>query len=1025
VTRRLAIAIGALCCVGPAIAATNAALVAGAAAEHPLQPGETQEFSVSLRPGDYLAIDLEERGVDITLRVLGPDDLLLAEQQTPFSSADSDSLRMIAAQRGQFRVQVIAKSPSAGKYQMSTLAIRPATSQDRSEVAASDAFHTAARMADKKTPEDIRGAIGQYLSAIHFARESHDSNLLGEASLNVGRFSFSLDERDQAVEYTTAALAAFRKSRNTRREAAALNNLGAIYEQMDQPTKAIDCFAKALPILHASGDAPREAAVLHNLAWYHQQLGEYSTASDYYRRALLLDGGGPSRANTLNNLGRLSASLGDYEAARDYLQQALTECGHLDDARCKAETLGNLGSLHLYQHEPDAARDQFAQVLAITDGLQYDVYRAKALLGLAAVDVDPSADRAGEHIRTAIALARDIKDPRVEADALRALGDWHRWRNSPDSARASYEQALHLYEETGDIEGEAETLLTLAGMMREAGDLQGARRHVERAIEDRESLRGQVARPDLRSTYLASTQEYYDLYVDVLMDLHAQTPSAGYDRKALQASEQARARGLLEALAERSSDALRGSDPKLLERERGSRRALNTRDQRLRSLAAEAGSPDKIANARQELNAALDDLREVEGEIRSRNPRYAELTHPAPLNIPALQRKLDDDSVLIEYWLGAKRSFVWTVTSHGVSSHVLPAGAVIESEARAYFTRLKTRPLGGGAGSAADMEQDTAGRTLSRYLLGSLTAELGHRRLIVVRYGALEYIPFAALPVGDEHAVNDRWLIQSHEIIGLPAASILGALRKPPQAPRKTIAIFADPVFSRDDPRVVRNDSRESNGFAGRGDAAALQRSGAEAGIQALYRLRYSRLEADAIAALVPKEQRLEALDFDANRTAALSRNMSQFRFLHFATHGLLDSVHPELSGLVFSAVDAHGDSQDALVRLHEIFGLSLRADLVVLSACQTALGREIRGEGLVGLTRGFMYAGAPRVIATVWNVDDRATAEFMTRFYTGVLQERLSASVSLRAAQLALLKDPRWSSPYYWGGIVLQGDWN
>jgi CHAT domain-containing protein len=135
--------------------------------------------------------------------------------------------------------------------------------------------------------------------------------------------------------------------------------------------------------------------------------------------------------------------------------------------------------------------------------------------------------------------------------------------------------------------------------------------------------------------------------------------------------------------------------------------------------------------------------------------------------------------------------------------------------------------------------------------------------------------------------------------------------------------------------------------------------------------------------------------------------------------------VHPELSGLVFSAVDEHGRPQDGLVRLHEIFRLSLRADLVVLSACQTALGREIKGEGLVGLTRGFMYAGAPRVVATLWNVNDRATAEFMTRFYKGVLRERLTAAVSLRAAQLALLQDPRWSSPYYWGGIVLQGDWN
>jgi CHAT domain-containing protein len=175
----------------------------------------------------------------------------------------------------------------------------------------------------------------------------------------------------------------------------------------------------------------------------------------------------------------------------------------------------------------------------------------------------------------------------------------------------------------------------------------------------------------------------------------------------------------------------------------------------------------------------------------------------------------------------------------------------------------------------------------------------------------------------------------------------------------------------------------------------------------------------------VPAGERLEALDFQANRTTALGDNNAQFRFLHFATHGLLDSVHPELSGLVFSTVDERGKPRDGLVRLHEIFGLSLRADLVVLSACQTALGRDIKGEGLVGLTRGFMYAGAPRVIATLWDVDDRATAELMRHFYEHLLKERLTAAVSLRAAQLALMQDARWSSPYYWAGLVLQGDWN
>jgi CHAT domain-containing protein len=557
--------------------------------------------------------------------------------------------------------------------------------------------------------------------------------------------------------------------------------------------------------------------------------------------------------------------------------------------------------------------------------------------------------------------------------------------------------------------------------------LQAARVRIEHAIQDRESLRWQVTRPDLRSTYLASTQDYYDLYIDILMGLHATSPGAGYDRKALQASERARARGLIESLAERSSDVLRGSDPQLLERVRAARQVLNMKDQRLRSLAANNGGAEQIASADRELNAAIAELRDLEGEIRSRNPRYAQLTQPAALSVSALQQQMDDDTVLIEYWLGAKRSFVWTVTKHGMSSHILPAGGTIESAARTYFAFLTTRPVGQGDGNP-DATGQAAGQALSWQLLSPLGEALTHRRLVVVRYGALEYIPFAALPVPGWNGAQTQWLIQSHEIINLPAAAVLGALRKlRTQPPSKTIAIFADPVFSADDPRVVRHAEHvDSATGPGSPDAATmLQRSATESGTPTFYRLRYSRLEADAIASLVPPEQRLEALDFEANRAAALSRDITRFRFLHFATHGVLDSVHPELSGLVFSAVDEQGTPQDAMVRLHEIFQMSLRADLVVLSACQTAVGREIRGEGLVGLTRGFMYAGARRVVATLWNVNDRATAEFMMRFYEGVLRDRLTVAVSLRAAQLALLQDPRWSSPYYWGGIVLQGDWN
>jgi CHAT domain-containing protein len=189
-------------------------------------------------------------------------------------------------------------------------------------------------------------------------------------------------------------------------------------------------------------------------------------------------------------------------------------------------------------------------------------------------------------------------------------------------------------------------------------------------------------------------------------------------------------------------------------------------------------------------------------------------------------------------------------------------------------------------------------------------------------------------------------------------------------------------------------------------------------------RLPFSRYEAESIIALTPKVTGLKATDFNASRALAMSRQLSQYRIVHFATHGLLNSERPELSGLVFSLVDREGKQQDGFLRLHEIYNLQLNADLVVLSACETGLGKEIKGEGLIGLTRGFMYSGAPRVVASLWNVDDFATAELMKLFYQRMLKDGLPAGAALRASQLELSRQKRWASPYFWAGFVLHGEW-
>jgi CHAT domain-containing protein len=269
----------------------------------------------------------------------------------------------------------------------------------------------------------------------------------------------------------------------------------------------------------------------------------------------------------------------------------------------------------------------------------------------------------------------------------------------------------------------------------------------------------------------------------------------------------------------------------------------------------------------------------------------------------------------------------------------------------------------------------------------------------VVASGALQVVPFAALPApardGEATLAEPRPLVLDHEIVSLPSVSVLAALRSQAgsrRRPGRLLAVLADPVLERAEPP--------------------------------LRPLPHARREAEALLELAGGEPVLAAFGVDAQRELVLSGRLGDFRVLHFATHGIFDDLHPELSAIALSAIDPSGRPLDGRLRAYEIFGLDLRAELVVLSACRTALGEEVRGEGLVGLTQGFLHAGAERVLVSLWNVSDRATSELMQRFYAGLLLHRLSPARALREAQASMAQEGRWRAPYYWAGFVLQGEW-
>jgi CHAT domain-containing protein len=432
-------------------------------------------------------------------------------------------------------------------------------------------------------------------------------------------------------------------------------------------------------------------------------------------------------------------------------------------------------------------------------------------------------------------------------------------------------------------------------------------------------------------------------------------------------------------------------------------------------LLRQQHTDEQAAAAAKEIAALTADYEQVEASIRDQSPQYAALIQPVPLKLEEVQKQvLDPETLLLEYSLGEQRSFLWAVTPDSIKTYELPKRAVIEPLARHVYELLTART------PTTDAEYQKAAATLSQTILGPAAAELKNKRLLIVSDGVLQFIPFAGLP----DPANAQPLMVDHEIVTAPSTAVVALLRKETanrKPAAKTLVVFADPVFSTNDPRVLTAQAAHATKAESTADA---MRSASELGLGDLRRLRFSRQEADEITRLANNDLKLEAVDFQANRALATSAELGQYRIVHFATHGLINNTHPELSGVVLSLVDEKGRPQNGFLRLYDLYNLKLSADLVVLSACQTALGKDVRGEGLVGLTRGFMYAGAPRVVASLWQIDDRASAEFMKRFYEGLLGQKLRPAAALRAAQVSMQKDPRWQSPHYWAAFTLQGEW-
>ena len=823
---------------------------------------------------------------------------------------------------------------------------------------------------------------------------------------------------EKALDVWKATLQLWREAGNTQQEIVTLNWMGLAYRELGEFQQALSLYNQLLPKTEGSGQT--QASVLLSLAQVHTKLSNYQEALDMYNRALEMWRSleyKTGEAATLNNLAVVYTELGEYDLALETYTRALDIVKPSGNTKAIAAALNNIGGTYSNKENYAQALLRYQEALALWEEKDNLKGRASTLnnIGFVYGQLEEPDNALATYVN-ALPLWEKLDDRAGVASTLNNLGYVYSQQGNPELALEYYNRALPLRKEVGDRPREALTLYRIAQAHRQQDDLDLAQTAIEQALTIIEDLRTNVSAQDLRSSFFASKQDYYEFYIDLLMERHERNPERGYNAKALEAKERASARSLLDLLSEANVDVRTGVDRNLIEQEKILRQQLGALEERkLKTLRD--NYEESLAK---QLNGELDDLllayRDVRARIRAANPNYAELTQPQPLTVAQIQQEVADaKTTLVEFALGKERSTVWVVTPTAIHSAQLPSRAEIEKAAlnlrnSIIVPRLRIRR----------QRAEQAARTLRRLIFDPIAEYLETERLAIVPDGALQYVPFAAI---DSPFSEDpyRPLIGDRELVTLPSASTLGQLRrdiaKRTPAP-KTLAIFADPVFSPQDNRLGATGQPAQQAIS-----PELERSAREAGL-IFDRLPFTQQEAEQILALLPDAEITKSFGFQASKAIATSPDLAQYRILHFATHGLLNSVTPELSGLVLSLLNSQGDAINGFLRLHDIYNLNLPAELVVLSACDTGLGKAVRGEGLVGLTRGFLYAGAARVAVSLWQVDDRATALLMVKLYQNMLQNNLSPAAALRAAQLELWQDETLRSPYYWAAFTLQGEW-
>jgi CHAT domain-containing protein len=824
-----------------------------------------------------------------------------------------------------------------------------------------------------------------------FAKQTQDIQLLSDSLFYVG-FSNARDGYPfDALEKMNRALKECEAANYRRGIALAYFGIGFVKLLIQDKQQSLDAFKKAENLFPSNFEWAEKAKILNSLGVLYKELGDIELAKISHEKAFLYY----KNANipigqlaTYPSLAEVEIAKGNYQKARTYYNDGLDLAKLLNNDFYTAVNTEGKANLELLEGDYNSAIKEFKKSLIIYDKIGIKLPRVENNLGL----------------------------------AFEKKGDYNLAKNF-------FNKALTVTTKTNDILAETENLYNLAKISLIEGNTQTSLEQISKSIKETEDLYTDVANSNLKRSYFSNVYERYELYINLLMQKHKQSPTENFAIQALQASEKSRSRSLLETLRLSEANFTKDANPELVQKEKELLTLLNLKASKLTDLLSSNAEKTEIEKIDDERRTLENELETVKADLKQQSPIYSAIKNPPPFDVAEFQQNnLDDKTVCLEFAFGEKESYLWLISKTEVSSYVLPSRDVLENRVDKIRQAFENRQMLEGEDAdayqkrIADLEHVSIeeSKLLSSELLGQVVDKIADKRLIIVPDGKLALLPLSALPFPN----SDENLIAKNEIVYEPSASLLNILpniqtRK--QLPTKDLLVFADPVFSDSDNRLTAKNETES--FLPTILGLNLRDFRLTDANGKIPRLFATQAEADSIAETVGKSRTVILSGFAANRERVLNPTISDYRMLHFATHGLVDVNRPEVSSIVLSQFDENGGKLEGFLRLQDIYALDLASDLVVLSACQSGIGKEIKGEGLMSLNNAFLQAGAKSVVSSAWKVDDDATAEFMKRFYANLTNKRLTTSDALRQTQIEMVSSTQYKSPFYWAAFTVQGE--